>query len=310
MRLVFCGTPQFAVPTLQALLHAGHTVELVLSQPDRRSGRGLEVQVSPVKQFAARSSLPLAQPEKIRHNDELKDQLSSIAPDAIIVVAYGRLIPQWMLALPRYGNLNLHASLLPKYRGAAPIQWAVANGESETGVTIMRIDEGLDTGAILLQERVPILSGQTSVELAPTLSTTGAELMVKTLTGLEADTLHPVPQDNTQATLAPILAREDGCIDWGSKAAQIYNRWRGFQPWPGVFSYFRGRKIIFHEIRVAGLQEQAAAGTLLRHEGQVFAACADGTWLELIEVQMEGRRRMAAGAFINGASIASGERLG
>src|SRR5665213_2324539 len=213
MRLVFCGTPQFAVPTLEALLNAGHTVELVLSQPDRPSGRGLEIQISPVKRFAGERGLALAQPEKIRSNGELQERLGGIAPDAIIVVAYGRLIPPWMLALPRYGNLNLHASLLPKYRGAAPIQWAVANGESETGVTAMRIDAGLDTGDILLQQRVRIQSGQTSLELSPVLAAAGAESMVRTLAGLEGGTLRAVPQEHSQATLAPILSREDGRIE-------------------------------------------------------------------------------------------------
>ena len=210
MRLVFCGTPQFAVPTLKALLQAGHRVELVLSQPDRASGRGMEVQISPLKRYAEQHGLALTQPEKIRNNTELQERLRALSPDAIIIVAYGRLIPPWMLALPKYGNLNVHASLLPKYRGAAPIQWAVANGETETGVTTMRIDEGLDTGDVLLQERVPISPQQTSVELSPVLAEVGAELMVRTLAGLEQGTLQAAKQDSTKATLAPILQREDG----------------------------------------------------------------------------------------------------
>ena len=250
MRLVFCGTPQFAVPTLEALLGAKHSVELVLAQPDRTSGRGLEVQISPVKQFALNRELPLMQPEKIRNNPELQQRLIQIAPDAIVVVAYGRLIPPWMLALPHYGNLNLHASLLPKYRGAAPIQWAVANGETETGLTTMHLDEGLDTGDVLLQQRVPIAPDQTAVELSPILAAVGAELMVRTLAGLEAGTVHSVPQDSSHATLAPILTREDGGIDWNRPAAQIYNRWRGFHPWPGAFTFFREKKLSLHSMRV------------------------------------------------------------
>src|SRR5487761_1727790 len=236
MRLVFCGTPQFAVPTLEAILQAGHTVDLVLSQPDRPSGRGLELQRSAVKRLALARGLPIEQPEKIRNNAELQSRLQALAPDAILVVAYGRLIPPWMLALPRYGTLNLHGSLLPKYRGAAPIQRAVANGETETGVTTMRIDEGLDTGDILLQERVPILPQQTSVELSPVLSEVGAELMVRTLTGLEQGILQATPQDHSRAPLAPILQREDGRVDWNRTAQQIFDRWRGFQPWPGEFT--------------------------------------------------------------------------
>src|SRR5487761_280029 len=189
MRLVFFGTPQFAVPTLNALLQAGHRVELVLSQPDRASGRGMEVQISPVKRYAEQHGLALAQPEKIRNNPELQGRLRALSPNAIVIVAYGRLIPSWMLTLPKHGNLNVHASLLPKYRGAAPIQWAVANGETETGITTMRIDEGLDTGDILLQQRVPVLPQQTAVELSPVLAEGGAELMVRTLAGLEQATL-------------------------------------------------------------------------------------------------------------------------
>ena len=196
MRLVFCGTPQFAVPTLSAVLQAGHRVELVLSQPDRASGRGMEVQISPVKRFAEQNHLAIAQPEKIRNNPDLQARLQALSPDAIIIVAYGRLIPPWMLALPKHGNLNVHGSLLPKYRGAAPIQWAIANGETETGITTMRIDEGLDTGDILLQQRVPILPQQTAVELSPVLADVGAALMVRTLAGLEQGTLAAMKQDH------------------------------------------------------------------------------------------------------------------
>jgi methionyl-tRNA formyltransferase len=311
MRLVFCGTPQFAVPTLETLLRAGHRVELVLSQPDRASGRGLEVQLSPVKRFAEQHGLALAQPEKIRNNPELRQRLEELSPDAIIIVAYGRLIPPWMLTLPRHGNLNVHGSLLPKYRGAAPIQWAVANGETETGITTMRIDEGLDTGDILLQQRVPILPEQTAVELSPVLAAVGAELMVRTLAGLEQGTLQAMQQDSTQATLAPILQRDDGRIDWSRTAQQIFNRWRGFQPWPGAFTSFRGKKLILHAMQVIpGATGNAAPGTLLRQGNQVRVACGQGTWLDPLELQMEGKRRMPVEAFLHGFSFADSERLG
>jgi methionyl-tRNA formyltransferase len=311
MRLVFCGTPQFAVPTLEALLNAGHTVELVLSQPDRASGRGLEVQFSPVKQFALGHGLALMQPEKIRANSELQAHLIRLAPEAIVVVAYGRLIPAWMLGLPRHGNLNLHASLLPKYRGAAPIQWAVANGEIETGVTTMRIDEGLDTGEMLLQERVPISPDQTSMELSPILAAVGAGLMARTLAGLAEGTLQATPQDASAATLAPILRREDGRIEWSRPAAEIYNRWRGFQPWPGAFAYFRGKKLSIHSMRVAECHVPADAtlGALARDGNRLLAACGEGTELELLELQLEGKRRMPVEAFLNGVALAPGERL-
>ncbi len=311
MRLVFCGTPQFAVPTLNALLQAGHRVDLVLSQPDRASGRGMEVQISPVKRYAEQHGLALAQPEKIRNNPGLQERLRVLSPDAIIIVAYGRLIPPWMLMLPKHGNLNVHASLLPKYRGAAPIQWAVANGETETGITTMRIDEGLDTGDILLQERVPILPQQTSVELSLVLAEVGADLMVRTLAGLEQGTLAPTPQDHSCATLAPILQREDGRVDWNRTAQQIFNRWRGFQPWPGAFTSFRRKKLILHAMEVAadpaGLF--AAPGTPLRKANRLLVACGEGSWLDLQELQMEGKRRMSVDAFLNGLSFSDGDRL-
>src|SRR6476661_2366947 len=220
LNLVFCGTPQFAVPTLEKLVAAGFQVHLVLTQPDRPKGRGLELVASPVKQAASRHNLPIYQPEKIKSNEELQARLREIAPDAIIVVGYGRIIPKWMLDLPRYGNINLHASLLPKYRGAAPIQWAIASGEEVTGVTTMRIDEGLDTGDILLQEELAITDDHTSETLAPRLATIGAHLMIETLEGLIAGTIEPTKQDNDHATLAPILKKEDGRIDFNRSAQE------------------------------------------------------------------------------------------
>jgi methionyl-tRNA formyltransferase len=312
MRLVFCGTPQFAVPTLNALSQAGHRVDLVLSQPDRASGRGMEVRFSPVKQFAVQHGLALVQPEKIRNNPELQERLRELSPDAIVIVAYGRLIPPWMLPLPKHGNLNVHASLLPKYRGAAPIQWAVANGETETGITTMRIDEGLDTGDILLQERVRILPQQTSVELSPVLAEVGAELMVRTLAGLEQGTLQATPQDHSRATLAPILQREDGRVDWTRTAQQIFDRWRGFQPWPGAFTSFRGKKLILHAMEVVSdaTGPGTAPGTLSRAGNRLLVACGQGTWLDLLELQMEGKRRISVTAFLNGLALAEGEQLG
>src|SRR5436305_13357998 len=241
--LVFCGTPQFAVPTLEKLAEAGFNLRLVLTQPDRPKGRGLGLVASPVKQTAQRLGLPVYQPEKIKQNEELRAKLDQITPAAIIVVGYGRIIPKWMLELPKYGNINLHASLLPKYRGAAPIQWAIANGEQVTGVTTMRIDEGLDTGDILLQKEMAILDEDTAETVAPRLAAIGADLMIETLQGLAELTISPVPQKNDEATLAPILNKEDGRIDFSRDAQEIYNRLRGFQPWPGAFTIFRGKAL-------------------------------------------------------------------
>src|SRR4051794_29595676 len=243
MNIVFCGTPRFAVPTLEGLAGAGFSISLVVTQPDRPKGRGMGVAASPVKESAERLGLPLAQPEQIKQNTEFRGTLKRIRPDAIVVVGYGRIIPRWMLELPPLGNINLHASLLPKFRGAAPIQWAIANGETVTGNTTMRINEGLDTGDILIQEEMAISPDDTSITLAPRLAATGAELMLRTLRGLESNTITPIQQDHSRASLAPILKKEDGLIDFSWPAKCIYDRLRGFQPWPGVFTRFRGRQL-------------------------------------------------------------------
>ena len=250
MKLVFCGTPEFAVATLREVLRAGHHVALVVTQPDRAAGRGLEMQASPVKRFALERALPVMQPEKIKNNLEFRARLEEIKPDAILVVAYGRIIPQWMLELPRFGNINLHGSLLPKYRGAAPIQWAIANGDKVVGVTTMLLEAGLDTGPMLLARAVPAGTEETSIEMFEQLAEVGAELMVETLRGLEEGTIVPQPQDESRATFAPILRREDGWIDFTRTAEEIWNRWRGFQPWPGAHTLLRGKKLIVQKMRL------------------------------------------------------------
>src|SRR3979411_1422371 len=243
LQLVFCGTPSFAVPSLEKLADAGFDIRMVVTQPDRPKGRGLESATSPVKQRALELGLPIVQPDKIKNNDEFRAQLTTLAPDAIVVVGYGRIIPQGMLALPPLGNINLHASLLPKYRGSAPLQWAIARGESVTGVTTMKIDAGLDTGDILLQRELPIAADDTSETLAPRLASIGAHLLVETLRGLQSGTVHPRPQNHAQATLAPILDKQDGLIDFSRSATEIFNRLRGFQPWPGAYTIFRGSNL-------------------------------------------------------------------
>ncbi|WP_263376294.1 methionyl-tRNA formyltransferase [Granulicella aggregans] len=309
MRLVFCGTPAFAVPVLEAVIAAGHEVALVVTQPDRAAGRGLEVHLSPVKVTALKHGIEVVQPEKIKNNLELRERLEGIAPDAILVVAYGRIIPQWMLELPRFGNINLHGSLLPKYRGAAPIQWAVANGELVTGVTTMVLEAGLDTGPMLLARSVPVAEEETSEDLFVSLAAIGAELMVETLAGLEDGSVKPVEQDHSLATLAPILTREDGLIDFARTAKQSYDRWRGFQPWPGAHTTLRGKKLIVHRMKVAeGVN--VAQGELLVDGERLIVGCGETTSLELIEVQMEGKKRMAAAEFLRGYQVKSGERLG
>jgi methionyl-tRNA formyltransferase len=334
MKLVFCGTPQFAVPTLETLRAAGHEIALVVTQPDRPVGRDRQLTAPPVKQTALAAGIPVTQPEKIRNNQEFRGQLEAIAPDAIVVVAYGRLIPAWMLALPRLGCINLHASLLPKYRGAAPIQWAVARGETVTGNTTMLLEEGLDTGPILLQEDLAIAPEQTAADLFAVLAERGAPLVARTLAGLEDGTVQPTPQRHEGATLAPILNREDGRMEFAAHTAtELKNRWRGFQPWPGAFTALGGKKLIVHrmEVRDQGpgtrdqgseirkdqlvepdslnLPAEAEPGRIHVEGQRLFVACAEKSWLELIEVQLEGKKRLAAGEFLRGNALPDGTRL-
>jgi methionyl-tRNA formyltransferase len=324
MLLVFCGTPSFAVPTLERLVEAGHSVPLAVTQPDRPRGRGMEVAVSPVKDAATRLGIAVLQPGAIKNNAEFRGQLAAIAPDAIIdaiiVVGYGRIIPQWMIDLPRLGNLNLHASLLPKYRGAAPIQWAIANGESVTGVTTMRIDAGLDTGDILMQRELSIGGEDTAETLGPKLASIGAELMVETLRGLETGQVRPSPQDHAQATLAPILKKEDGRMDFSRSATDLFNRLRGFQPWPGAFTIFKGKTLQVHRAQPRQHTVRLTPGEVTVEGTRLLVGCGEGnhkekgkdadTALELIEIQLEGKRRMTAQEFINGYRPKPGDHLG
>jgi len=310
LNLVFCGTPRFAVPTLEKLVAAHHSVRLVVTQPDRPRGRGMELVASPVKEAAIGLGIPVVQPAAIKNNEEFRARLDGLNPDAIIVVGYGRIIPQWMIDLPRFGNLNLHASLLPKYRGAAPIQWAIANGESVTGNTIMRIDAGLDTGDILVQRELPILREDTAETLAPRLASAGADLMVGTLRALERGEVRPTPQDHSRATLAPILTKEEGRMDFSRTANELFNRMRGFRPWPGVFTVFKTKTLQVHRAEPVEPASKLAPGTIAVDGGRLLVGCGQGTALELIEIQIEGKRRMTAQEFINGYRPKTGDRLG
>ena len=316
MKLVFCGTPRFAVPTLEALRAAEHEVALVVTQPNRPMGRDRQLTAPPVKLAALQAGLAIVQPERIRDNPEFRAQLEDLVPDAIVVVAYGRLIPPWMLALPRLGCINLHASLLPRYRGAAPVQWAVANGDAFTGNTTMLLEEGLDTGPILLQRACGIAPELTAVELLDELAWGGAPLMVKTLAGLADGSIQPQPQNHAGATLAPILNREDGRMDFAARTAtELKNRWRGFQPWPGAFTTLDGKKLIVHRMEVAaepnfGESVHPATGQIYVENRRLFAACAGETWLELLEVQLEGKKRLAAADFLRGTPLGPDARFG
>jgi methionyl-tRNA formyltransferase len=308
LNLVFCGTPHFAVPTLGRLVEAGFRLQLVVTRPDRPKGRGLELVPSPIKQCALKLELPLSQPESIKTNEVFRAQLASLNPDAIIVVGYGRIVPPWMLDLPRLGNINLHASLLPKYRGAAPIQWAIARGETITGVTTMKLDAGLDTGDILLQQEIPIAAADTAEVLAPKLAAVGADLTVETLRWLDTGGIHPRPQVHADATLAPILKREDGLIDFSRRATEILNRLRGFQPWPGAYSKFRGKNL---QVSKASIAEATLPQSELKVEGErLLVGCGGATAIELLEVQVEGKKRTPASDFVRGYRLRPGEKLG
>jgi methionyl-tRNA formyltransferase len=305
MVLIFMGTPAFAVPTLERVIEAGHRVSAVFTQPDRPKGRGGRMAASPVKEAALRLGLPVHQPERIRR-PEVVEQLKQMKADAMIVVGYGQIIPQAIIDIPPRGIINVHASLLPKYRGAAPIQWAVANGETGTGVTTMRIDAGLDTGDMLLKWETEIGPEEDALELGARLAGAGAQLLVETL----RDDPAPVKQDPGQATYAPILKKEDGEIDWNWPASKIFNRSRGLLPWPGAYSFFRGQ--IFHiwKARVSGDALQGEPGLMSAMGKRLLIACGERTELELMEVQVEGRNRMSAAAFMNGHHLKDDEMLG
>ena len=305
--LVFCGTPHFAVPALEKLAAAGDRIQLVVTQPDRPKGRGLELVPSPVKQSALKLDLPITQPDRIKTNEEFRARLTKLNPDAIIVVGYGRIIPPWMLDLPPLGNINLHASLLPKYRGAAPIQWAIANGETVTGNTTMRLDAGLDTGDILLQQATPIAPDDTAETLAPRLAEMGADLLLRTLVGLPAGTIHPRKQDDSGATLAPLLRKEDGLIDFCRPPQEILNRLRGFQPWPGAYTKFRGKNLEILKAKPA--PEPAPAAEMVVRGDRLWAGCGNAS-LEILELQLEGKKRTTARDFIHGYRPKESEKLG
>jgi methionyl-tRNA formyltransferase len=303
MKLVFMGTPEFAVPSLERLVSAGHEVAAVFTQPDRPKGRGQKETMPPVKEAALRLGLPVHQPVRVRA-PEVVAQLATMGAEAMIVVGYGQIIPRSILDLPPRGILNVHASLLPKYRGAAPIQWAIANGETRTGVTIMKIDAGLDTGDMLTKWETEIGPEETSPELGARMAAAGADLLVETLAKL--DEITPEPQDHAQATWAPVIKKEDGRVDWSWDAAKVVNRMRGFTPWPGCYAILRGSR--FHIWRARVVDRQMSPGELRQEGRRLFAGCGQGS-LELFEVQLEGKKRMEASAFLNGFTVQAGEVL-
>jgi methionyl-tRNA formyltransferase len=312
MRLIFMGTPEAAVPTLRRCLEDGHQVVSVWTQPDRPAGRGHKLKAPPVKEFAELCGLTVHQPTKIR-TDEAFSLFASYKADAAVVVAYGRILPAAYLRAPRRGCVNVHFSLLPKYRGAAPVNWAIVRGETVTGITTMQMDEGLDTGPLLLQKETAIGPKETAPELMLRLSLEGADLLGETLRRL--DEIKPRSQSNEDATFAPVLKREDGLVDWATSAFEIERRVRGFQPWPNAYTnYAAGRLVIWRALAQsteanAGLSMEC--GTIIKaHADELSVACGESTILRLLEVQPEGKRRMSVRDFLNGTHLQPGERLG
>jgi methionyl-tRNA formyltransferase len=318
MRVVFCGTPLFAVPALKHLLaQPDFEIAAVITQPDRPRGRGREVSFSPVKEIATAAGIPVHQPEKIRA-PEAQELLQKLAPEVVVIIAYGQIIPARLLPIPKLGWINLHASLLPRYRGAAPINWAIVNGETKTGVTSMRIDAGMDTGGILLQKEMEIGATETAPELTARMSELGAPLMVETLRGLATGVLFPRAQDSALASNAPLLKKEDGRINWSLPALEIFNRIRGLAPWPGAYTSFRGQAChILGEPASKELSEQHAQsgkpggpGSLVVSKREVTVVCGGTTYLRLLSVKLEGRKHVSATEFANGAHLYPGEHFG
>jgi methionyl-tRNA formyltransferase len=334
LKIIFCGTPAFALPSLRELLaQPDFQIAGVLTQPDRPRGRGREISISPVKSAALAAGIPVYQPQKIRA-EESYEYFRNAAPDAVVIIAYGQISPARLIEIPRLGWINLHGSLLPKYRGAAPIHWAIASGETRTGLTTMRIDSGLDTGPMLLKHETEIAPDETAPALYARLAEAGAPLTLEALRGLASGTITPTPQDNLQATLAPPLKKEDGRINWSLPAQKIYNRIRGFQPWPGAFTTFRGKQcaiwgkpapddpVIAPATVGAGPTDAGPArttpteanretpGTIRARGSDVEVACGEETALRLEFVQLEGRNKISAREFANGARLQPNERFG
>jgi methionyl-tRNA formyltransferase len=305
LRIVFCGTPEFAVPSLRRLAERPEfSIEAVITQPDRPRGRGQHVSSSPVKEAALELGLHVYQPETIK-SESSQDFLKRVAPDAVVIIAYGQIIPARLLTIPRLGWINVHGSLLPRYRGAAPIHWAIANGETVTGLTTMQIDAGMDTGPTLLRREVAIGPDETAPELAARMSDVGADLIVESLLQFDRGELALAPQDEKNATYAQILKKEDGRIDWTKTAPQIYNRMRGFTPWPGSYSTFRGKTCHLggHPETSGAAEAPRAPGELVDTAKNIYVVCGKGTRLRLESVQIEGRKKITAREFANGARI-------
>lgn len=311
MRIIFFGSPLFAVPSLMALL-SDQEIEIaaVVTQPDKPAGRGRQITPPPVKDVAAMAGVPIKQPKGIR-GEKFKAWCTDFEADLFVVVAYGKIFPKHLLEIPRLGCVNLHASLLPRYRGAAPVNWALVAGEKVTGVTTMLMDEGMDRGPILLSEKLQISPTENSKELSHRLAVIGAPVLVRTIKDFVAGKITPTPQDNSLANYAPLIIKEDGIIDWNLTATAIYNRWRGFTPWPGIFTLFRKQPMKLTLVSVTGeTYDGKQRGELFFSGDRLFAACGSNSVLEIMSAQLPGKKAVSGLDMRNGYNIREGEILG
>jgi len=310
MKIIFMGTPEFSVPTLKALLESKHEVVACYTQPDKPKGRGKKVQMSPVKELALEAGLKVYQPKRIRNKEEVAF-FSSIDADVAVVIAYGQILTQEILKMPRFGCINIHASLLPKYRGAAPYQWAVMNGETKTGITTMQMDAGIDTGDMLLKKEILIEEGETAGSLHDKLMMAGGNLLLETLDLMEANQLNPIKQEDTQASSAPMLSKDFGKIDWNKPAYEIERLIRGLNPWPSAYTYLNGSLLkIWQSEVVNNIDPQVEAGQVERADTEhgFVVKCGEQS-LRILELQLQGKKRMDTEAFLRGHSIEIGTRL-
>ncbi|MFH1873752.1 MAG: methionyl-tRNA formyltransferase [Pseudomonadota bacterium] len=307
MKIVFMGSPAFALPCIRALKERKHDILAVFTQPDKPAGRGLKLQACPVATFARESDLELFQPKTLR-SPEIQNKLKKLNPDLIVVVAYGKYLPAEVLQLPKYGCINVHASLLPKYRGAAPINWAIINGEAETGITTMLLNEEMDAGDMLLKRKTNIEPEETAQDIHDRLAKIGAELLLETVLLIEQQKLQPVFQNHTQASLAPKLKKQDGVIDWQKGAVQLKNQIRGTLPWPVSFTHYQGKTLRIFKAEAVHDNPEEQPGTVVRTDDELGVATGFGT-LYLLEVQLEGKRRMRIEEFLKGHKIQVGEKL-
>ena len=302
------GSATFALPSLNALFEAGYTITAVITQPDKPRGRGQVLHGPPVKKRAFELHLPIYQPQSLK-SDETRELFRALEPDLIVVVAYGKILPPWLLQFPKFGCINLHGSLLPKYRGAAPVHWAVANGEDKTGVCTMLLNEGLDTGPVYICEETPIGSDEAVTELYDRLASIGGPLVVKTVEGILNAALQPKPQDDSHASFAPILKKENGHLDWARPAVEIHNHVRAFNPWPGTVTKFRGQ--VCKILRTAVRQDPnlGQPGSIMVSKGHLAVACGNATSLEILSIQPQSRKAISGTDFANGLRVQPGEKF-